>query len=252
MISKILYILFLLLITACSSNKKVDRKAEIYNRLGYEYLDAGKYPEALQNFLESEKLAPRVSSTQNGLAMSYFARDKFDQALTHIQKAIQFDSKNMEAYNNLGRIHLARGDFSAAEKALSIAIQDLTNTEPEKPLTNMGILFSRKSQYSKAKGYFLKAIQTNRDYCPPYKEYGFSLLKQKKYAESGNLFDKAIKVCKNSADEVHYFGALSYYQMGQIDIARARLQEVIRLYPTSNYLDKAKEILKAIGDKPNP
>lgn len=234
-------------LVSCGTFEKDSRKAEIYTRLGYEYLKNGKYPEALQNFLEAEKLDGSASSIQNGLAMTYFARDKFDLALTHIQKAIKLDSKNVEAYNNLGRIHIALGNYDQAEAALQTALKDLTYTEPEKPLTNMGLLYVRKGQPDKARSYFVKAMQSNRNFCPAYKEYGNALLKMKNYETASSLFDKAVKICENSPEEVHYLSALSYYQMGKRDFAVARFREVIKLYPESEFAEKSKSLLKAIG-----
>lgn len=235
------------LLTACTSFERDNRRAEIYTRLGYEYLNNGKYPEALQNFLEAESLDDSASSIQNGLAMTYFAREKYDLATTHINKAIQLDSKNIDAHNNKGRILIALGKYDEAEKSLETALKDLTYTELEKPLTNMGLLLMRRNQPEQAKTYFMKAIQANRNFCPAYKEYGNALIKIKNYEVAGPLFDKAIKVCQNSPEEVHYLSALSYYQLGKKDFAVARLREVIKLYPESEYAEKSKSLLKAVG-----
>ncbi len=235
------------LLVSCTSFERENRRAEIYTRLGYEYLNNGKYPEALQNFLEAEKLDDTASSIQNGLAMTYYAREKYDLATKHINQALKLDPKNIDAHNNKGRILIALGQYIDAERSLEIALKDLTYTEIEKPLTNMGLLLMRKNQPNEAKTYFMKAIQANRNFCPAYKEYGNALIKIKNYEMAGSLFDKAIKVCQNSPEEAHYLSALSYYQLGKKDFAVARLREVIKLYPESEYAEKSKSLLKAVG-----
>lgn len=237
----------LLLLTSCGSMEVNSKKADIYTRLGYDYMENKKYPEALQNFLEAEKLNPNSSVINNGLAMTYYAREKYDLALKHVLRALDADPKNMDAQNNLGRIYIAMGNYDAAEKALNLALKDLTYSQIEKPLTNLGIVYARKNKPTQSKNYFIKALQANRNFCPAYLEYGSLLLKNKDYEMAGGLFDKAVKICENSPQEVHYLSALSYYQLGKKDFAIARLKEIIKLYPENEYADKSKSLLKALG-----
>ena len=67
-----------------------------------------------------------------------------------------------------------------------------------------------------------------------------------KYEAAIDSFDSALKLCNNNYDEAHYFSGLSYFKAGKPEKAEARLEEVIKLYPDSEYAAKAKDMLKLI------
>lgn len=243
-------LIFSLIITGCVSSQKNDHRASLYLQAGEEKLASGQYPSALSDLLEAQKLAPNNPRVLNALGMVYFAQSQYNYSVQFLEQALDENPSFTEAQNNLGRVYLAIGKYSKAENYISAALKDLTYSTPEKPLTNMGLLYHQKKDYKKAKEYYLKALKANREFCPAYNQYGQTLLQLKDYEGAGLILDRAIRVCLENPEEVHYLSALSYYQMGRRDAAVARLQEVIRLYPTSEFADKARSLLTSIQQDP--
>lgn len=182
----------------------------------------------------------------NALGLLYFAREKYDISAKYIRKAIQGNPKFSDARSNLGRVYIAQGKYTSAIKEIKKALRDLTYNKPEKAQTNLGLAYFRKNNFPEAKGQLQAALKLNKEYCPAYNYYGQTLLKLKEYENASGIFDRAIKVCQNEPEEVHYLSGLSYYQMGKKDMALIRLKEVSKLYPGTEYAEKSRTLLKAI------
>lgn len=234
------------LLSGCVTSSREEHRATLFLEMGIENLEKGEYPQALQSLLEGYRLDPNNAQILNALGMTYFAQEQYQYAIDHLQKAIKKESNFSDAHNNLGRVLLSVGKFDSAEKHLKICLNDLTYPYPEKTLSNLGLLYFSKKDYVAAKEYYLRALKQNREFCPAYSQYGQTLLKMKDYEGAVLIFDRAIRICINNPEEVHYYSALSYYQFGKKDLATARLQEVIKLYPTSEYADKSRQLLAAI------
>jgi type IV pilus assembly protein PilF len=238
--------LFSTLISSCTTGGDNVKRAELYLQIGNDYLDQKIYPDALTNLLQAEKLDPDNPRIMNSLGLLYFAREKYDTAVTYIKKAIAADPKFSDARSNLGRVYIAQGKYDKAIFEIKKALRDLTYNKPEKAQTNLGLAYFRQDRFRAAREQLLSALKLNKDYCPAYSYYGQTLMKLKEYENAGGVFDRAIKVCQNDPEEVHYLSGLSYYQMGKKEMALIRLKEVAKLYPSSEYAEKSRALLKVI------
>ena len=124
--------------------------------------------------------------------------------------------------------------------------KDLTYPAPEKAFVNLGLAEMRKGDLKEAANDFKKSLEANNRFCPGYNYYGQTLFQEQKYDDAIDSFETALKLCNNNYDEAHYYSALSYFKAGQREKAEARLEEVIKLYPESEYAAKAKTMLKII------
>lgn len=242
----LIYIGLFSLLTSCASSQKDEGKAALYLQIGNDLMAQNNYPEALQNLLLAQKHAPDNPVVLNSLGMLYFARDKFNTAEEYVQKAVIAEPKYTDARTNLGRIYIAQGKYTKAISETKKALRDLTYNQPEKAQTNLGLAYLRTNNLKAAKAQLSSAIKLNKDYCPAYNYYGQTLMKLKDYESAGGTFDRAIKVCQNTPEEVHFLSGLSYYQMGKSNMAIIRFKEVAKLYPTSEYAEKSRSLLKVI------
>ena len=160
--------------------------------------------------------------------------------------SVATNPKYSEARNNLGRDYIAQGKYNKAIVEINKTLKDLTYSAPEKAQTNLGLAYLRKNNLPKAREQLLSAIKSNRDYCPAYNYYGQTLMKLKQFDDASGVFDRGIKVCQNSPEELHYLSGLSYYQTGKKRMALVRLKEVAKLYPASEYAEKSRSLLKVI------
>lgn len=216
-------------------------------RVGTSQLESGAYPQALATLLQAESLDPDNAVIQNNLGLCYFVRQKYKKAEEHISKAIDIDSNYSDARNNLGRVYIEQGRYQEAISLLQKVTQDLTYSNPEKTLLNLGIAFFQLKDYSKARVYFAKTIDLQRDNCFAHSFLGRSFFEMKQFQKSAEQLDRAVGFCQRILfDEPHYFSALSYYQIGDKQKTVARLEEITHLYPNGKYLDQAKTLLQEI------
>lgn len=237
----------LFLFIGCASLSRDREAADLHLRIGIGHLNAGNYPQALAELLESEKLDSSNPIVQNNLGLAYFLRDRLDLSESHLRKALSLKSDYSESRNNLGRVLIERGKYQEAISEITKVINDLTYQNPDKALTNLGLAQFKMGQYDVAKKTFIKAIDHQRENCLALNYYGRCFYELKDYRRAAESLDKAVGFCQRMMfDEPHYYSALSYYQLGQVGRAEARLEELIKLYSDGRYIDKAKSMLETI------
>lgn len=236
-------------ITACStaSRENDERKAQALLQIGTAHLIKGNYPLALKNLLEAEKYSPNDAIIQNNLGLAYYVRQKYELAEKHFAKAVSLRAEYTDARNNLGRLYVDMGAYDKAIKQLTIADNDLTYTRPEKVWTNLGYAYFAKGDYNKAKTYLLKAVKARRNDCESLSYYGRSLYETKEYRHAAETLDQAIRLCaSNRYEPPHFYSALAYLKLGRQNEAEARLEEILKLYPESEYAKKSRELLETM------
>lgn len=234
------------ILMGCSNTQLKRDQAQLHLRIGIGFFNQGKYPQALADLLKAEELDPDDPSIQNSLGLAYYVRKDYGAAEAHISKAIKLYPKFSEARNNLGRLYIDLGRYDEAITQFVIVTKDLTYQAPEKAFLNLGLAYMKKGALPLALNNFKKSMESNIRFCPAYNYYGQALFQQQKYMDAIDSFDQALSLCNNSYDEAHYYSALSYYKVGQTEKAMARLEEVERQYPQSEYATKAKNMLKII------
>lgn len=245
----ILLLVLSFLLSSCATWFSDDKEAAIlYLQNGVASLNSGNYPEALIALKKAEQMDPENPAIENNLALVYYARERFELAETHIRKAISLNNKYSDARNNLSAILLELGKYQEAAKEAKIVMNDLTYPNPEKPWVNYGLALFKMNDFNGAKNAFAKAVDYQRDSCEAQSNYGRALYELKDYRKASDALDRAIGFCQRTQfDEPHYYSALSYYQLGEVDKAKSRLDEVIKFYPNGKYIDKAKGLLETIN-----
>jgi type IV pilus assembly protein PilF len=232
-------------ITACATSDKDQKRADLYLESGTGYLMKGNYPAALRELMLAEQLDPKNPTIQNNLGLAYFVREKYELAETHIRKAIDLDPKYTDARNNLGRVLVELGRYDEAISQLQKALNDLTYSEPEKAWFNLGLAYFRKGHYKTAKEKFAETIRLKRENCLGQTFYGRSLLELGDFDRAAETLDNAVGLCKGEdPDQPQYYSGISYYKLGRTDMAVARMEEVMRLYPKGKYAKKAESMLQ--------
>lgn len=235
------------LISCASTGAKNKEKAELYLRIGITQIESGDYPGALRNILLAEDMDPQSAAIQNNLGLVYFFRERYDLAEKHLQKAVALDPSFSEARNNLSRTYLEQKKYDLAEKEVLVVINDLTYSNPEKALSNLGLIRFNRKDYLGARNAFNRALKTVPDDCVASTYVGRTYFETQDYSQAAEALDKAIGFCqKNLYDEPHYYSALAYYRLGQKSKAIARFEELIKYYPSGAYKEKAVGMLNLL------
>lgn len=235
-------------LTGCASFRQHNsEEARLHHRVGMGHLENGNLPQAFSSLLEAEKIDGDDPGIQNSLGLAYYLREKFDLAEKHFQKALSLKSDYSDAKNNLARTWIELKQYDRALKLLDEVMNDVTYTNPEKPLLNAGIANFRKGEFRRAQDFFRKSLSMDRESCLAQSFYGRALYELKDFPSAASALDRAVGFCqKIQFDEPHYFSALAYYHSGDEARATARLEEVTKLYPGGTYNAKAQTLLKQL------
>ena len=228
-------------------NKENRELAELHLKIGTGYLTQRNYPLALKELLTAEDLDGSNYAVLNNLGLAYYLMGEVPRAIEKLQGAVQANPQYTEARNNLGHAYIANKQYAEAEKQLDIAVKDLTYTNPEKSWTNLGHAYFMQQRFDNARFALNKAMSLNREYCPAFTLYGRVVYEEKKYLSASEALEQAVHKCRMyQYDEPTYYGALSYLKLGKRELAKAKLQEVITLFPQSEFAEKAKSLIESM------
>lgn len=227
-----------------------EEKAALHLKLGTAHLQSGDYPQALVELSKAEELDPDNPSVQNNLGLAYFVREKYDKAEEHLRNALELKEDFTEARNNLARTLIEKGEFAEAIKEATIVLKDLTYPTPVKAQVNLGLGYFYLRNWPQAKENFNKAVSSQPDYCLAQNFLGRTMYEMKTFEAAAESLDRASAVCKREQfDEPTYFAGLAYLELKNINFARARWDELIKLYPNGKYVERSKLALKSLAVK---
>lgn len=235
-------------LSSCASTASKDKtKAELHMTIGNSHFEKGNYPYALQELLRAEKLDPKNPLIQNNLGLVYYMRERYDLAEKHIRRAIELEPGFSDARNNLARVLIDVKRYEESEKLLKQALDDLTYAGGDRAWFNLGLLKFNQGKWKEARGAFESSLKLNRDSCLTNSYYGRTLFELKDYGNAALNLDRAVGFCqKQLFDEPHYYSALSWYRAGDPAKAKARFQEIIKLYPDGKFREKARAMLQLL------
>lgn len=238
----------LLFCLGCSSARKGDQdRALLHMQIGTGYLSQGQYPQAMSELLQAEKLDPENPLILNNVGLAYYVRGRSGQAEAKFRQAIRLKKDFSDAKNNLARVLMDLDRASEALRLLTEVEGDLVYPFPEKTLSNLGMAHFYLGNFAKAEDYLARSLQMRRDSCATANFYGRTLLELKRTQQSATVLDQAIEFCRSSKfEEPLYFSAMSYFTLGQREKSRARLEELLKEYPKSKYVAKAKGMLELL------
>lgn len=219
--------------------------ASLHLQNGTTYFTNKKFPSALNEFLQAERLDPGNPVTQNNLAMTYFVRDRLDLATNHINRALELNSKYSEARNNRARILIERGLYDQAIMDARKVIQDLTYQTPIRAWNNIALAEFRAGKFNDAKKSATEALKIDRANCAGQTILGRSYLELGELSEAAETLDRATLACRaEGEDEAAYFAGFVNYKLGKSAAAISRLEQVLNDYPDGRYAKKAESLLE--------
>jgi type IV pilus assembly protein PilF len=235
-------------ISACATTNKGDRdRAMLHLQIGTGYLSSGQYPMAMSELLKAEQLDPKNPTILNNLGLAFFVRGKTKQAEEKFREAVRLDPKFSDAKNNLGRVLIDTNRSAEAIKVLREVEGDLTYQFQEKTFSNLGMAYFNLGNYKKADDYLSRSLEIRRQSCTTADFYGRTLLEMKHLVQAAQVLDQAIEYCRSERfEEPIYFSAMSYFSLGEKEKTRARLEELLKDYPKSKYVAKAKGMLELL------
>jgi len=160
--------------------------------LGHAYESAGRIADAEKIFQRAAAMRTDYWDGYNTLALFYDRQRRYDESIAQLKNAIDLTPDNAYLWLNLGAVYLDTGDpkrIPDAETAIK------------------------------------KSIELSPSYAG-YANLGFMFIRQKRYAESAHMSEKALELNSNDST-VWENAALAYQRLGKMDkYAAAKDREI--------------------------
>ncbi len=127
-------------------------------RQGSVMIQQDRVEEALQQFLEADKLAPGNATVYNMIGLCHMRLGDFDKALTAFDQAIRLIPGFTNARNNRGAIYLEMKQYHMAEVDFVAVLGDSTYPYRKQVFYNLGMTYLERDQFGAAAENFRRAI----------------------------------------------------------------------------------------------
>jgi Tfp pilus assembly protein PilF len=180
------------------------------------------------------------------LGIAYFRKGDSKQAEDIFRKILQLNPSNNFARNSLAALYIESKRFVEAEKALEVALKDLSFPDQHKALFNLAIIQEKRGQILRAEKTLQKSLKENPNFCPGWMKLSEIQLRQSKRAEAiDSLQSGSVGLCY-SFTQNHYQLGLLHMQMNDNQSAREKFDEIARRFPKTHWAKLANEKLNII------
>lgn len=168
-------VILLLLVAGCNTVAKKENRemdiaepspADVYRKLGVEYLGRGQYDVALENFKQALDADSRNSESHHAIGVLYQRLEQTDLAGYHLEKAVSLRSSNASAQTDYGSYLCAKGSFAEAEQHFQVALSTPLYKRPWNALVNAGVCAQRNGDYQTAEDYLRRALKMRPNLAP--------------------------------------------------------------------------------------
>lgn len=133
----------------------------IYNNLGFLYMDTGDYQESIKYFDKAMQYDPENPLVYQNIGIVYRELKDFKKAILYQARAVQLKSYP-EAHKELGQSYYENGDFDEALDQLKIAIQQ--RPKYIEAWHTLGMVYDAQNKFDLAEEAYLKCLDLDPDY----------------------------------------------------------------------------------------
>ncbi len=199
-----------------------------YN-LGVALEQAGRFPEAFQEYEQAVRIKPDYDEAQNNLGQALIGLGRFPEAVEHLEQALLVSPDFVEAHCNLGNALLQVGRGQDAITHLEQAIR----LKPDLPVAhyNLGNAFSQAGRAQEAIAQYEEALRIRPDYTEAHVNLGTVLQQAGRLKDAMAQYEQAL-LLRPDLPEAHYNLGYALSQVGQSHDAIGQLEQAMRLRPT--------------------
>jgi tetratricopeptide (TPR) repeat protein len=196
---------------------------------------------------------PIVAPSNNEQAMQAYTigskllrENSFNEAESYLKEAIELDPLFVDAMDHLGMVYRRQNRLDEAEEMYlrSISINDKNLV----PYQNLAIVYRLKNRLNDALEMYKKMVSIDENSPEPYYGIGELFYIVGDYEKSIPFFDKAIELYieQNSVVvyDAFYYKGMIYYRMGNYDEALKYLEEVQKVNPNNQTVEKVINEIK--------
>lgn len=134
---------------------KKPNNATLYNKIGIDELQMGRFPEARKDFEHAIKADRQFADAHNNLGVIYYLQKKYGAAIRRYEDAIKLREDSASFYSNLGAAYFSKKEYVKASLAYNQALQ----LDPDifERTSHSGVLAQMSSPGDRAHFYFVLA-----------------------------------------------------------------------------------------------
>jgi len=202
-----------------------DRSPAPYVSLGRLHSSLAKHDLALQEFQKALAINPRDSEAIKGMAGAYVRMGRIQDAEDSYKRAIALKPDYWDGYNMLGFFYYNQKRYAEAISQFQHVIQ--LTPDNAAAHSNLGGQFQNIGDYQHAEEEFKKSIALVPSYAA-YANLGSLYETQKRYSESAEMTEKALKINDNDF-RVWANLALAYQWLSEKDRAATAMERELAL-----------------------
>lgn len=218
---------------------------------GLLYLSMGNWKEAAQSFEKFLEKYPHYKEAYNNIGVALFAQKisaknvELDLWLSTAVSKVQLFANNFDKPVR-GKYALTQRDFADAVNYFEKAIN--YDSKYVQPYINLALISAFTGDYSKSQKYLDQAMKFDSKSYDAFIAKGFILAEQNRFADASKAFQDAIRLDPNNPQG--YFNLAYTYQWNkQNDLARNAWNDFLKLMPSGDYSNKAKENLAQLNNE---
>ena len=233
----------------CASNKASvkEKTGDVYHQAGVEALMARRYSEALGNLIEASKNLPKDAAVWTNLGLAYANKGDFAKAEESWKRALTLNAKWTDARLNLGALMMRQKRLKEAEAMLKEAAKDLAYLNQHQVYYNLALLYQQINRPLVAEQQLKLAVDHSPDFCEAWYRLGNLQKERGAINEATHSLSKSVGgTCFRLYPEAHFEIASLYLKRKDNARGKAKLIEVIQLFPDTDLARKAEFTLNMI------
>lgn len=256
-------VLILAFTAGCSRDPNVRKQK--YLKSGNEYMEQGKYREAVIQFANAIKIDRGYAPAHYGIAQAYMRLQLWNGAYAELLRTVELQPDNLKAQLDLGNLFLgAKQPAQAAEKAKLVISKDSRNADAYVLLANVAAF---QNQRKEALQQMQKALELSPDKSQYHLNNAMLLANDNQFPAAEAAAKKALQLDSKSLAAYEFLASLYGRQQkwseteqmlrGAVDVAPKSLDARVRLagfYLSQQKKDQAEQVVteakKALADVP--
>jgi tetratricopeptide (TPR) repeat protein len=209
-----------------------------YTSLGLSYINLRQPEAAIEVFKRAVSLRPKSALAHSNLSYGYLEAGRFDEALKAAQEAVELNPRYAIALNNLGYAHLRLGNYNESVNALKAAIEmDETYI---KAYSNLGQAYFLLGRHEEAAEILKQAVRINPNEWEPHSVLGRTYMILERYENAAELLGEAIRIDPTKPTD-HFGRGAALAQIGRYEEAVESFTQGLTLRPqeTQAYRSRA-------------
>lgn len=149
-----------------------------------------------------------------------------------------------EDYHLMGVAYLERNNLARAEAEFNKSVS--ADPSYARSYNNLGLVYGRRGNHAKAADYFFKALTADPSIAESYVNYATTQIVRKRYEDAIRILHDA-KSRFPLNDYIPYKLAMTYYELGQFDMAKTEIETALLINPNNQSArDVYREIMRMI------